>query len=328
MEIVQNIVKVLDRVQKFKFKILNIIEIMEKVFQYYFINENVIKIEYNNHIRKNYLDNIFEDVPFDIIKMVSKKELINIPKINFNCLLGDIGFNKITLSKFLFNKSYHPKSYFQIRELDNDKSYLLKPSSESGGRGIKIIKNIDEIPENHFIQEIIEPDLIDNKKYDLRIYLLIINYNNKNYYYLSKDGKIRLSSDDYDITNFNSVIINSSRIQEDSNIFHQQLKLSSKIDFDYNQIKNITEDILSMIIIKNTNTFNLYGLDFMKDNKGDYYLLEINNLPNFYHKNDSIDITDIKNKIKFQISDILENIICDADNELLFWQLLSPKISV
>jgi len=302
---------------------------MEKIYQYYFINEEVIKIEYSSNLRKNYADDLFEKVPDHIIKMVAKKELIKLKKINFSCLLAKIGYNKIELGKLLCNKTYHPKCYFNLDNISENKKYLLKPASESGGKGIKIVENIKEIPINHFLQEIIEPDFIEGKKYDLRVYLLIIKYNNKKYYYLSTDGKIRISLNNYKIDDAKSVIINSSQINKDSNIFHQQLKWSYLKDYNFNEIEKITADFISLLNIDNVNNiFNIYGLDFIKDINNKYYLLEINNLPNFYHPNDSKDIKEMKTNINQEINNILENIMFDSDNILSFWQLFLPKTNI
>jgi hypothetical protein len=294
---------------------------------YYWINGNLILIEYDN-LKSIY----FKKIASDLIKTIHPKDLKIVPKIYWRSLLRDLSYNKKTLAKFFNNKPYFPKCYFKLEDVDkNDKRYFLKPHQGSQGYGIKVITDLfllEKIPDEFLLQEEIIPDLIHKKKYDIRMYFCIIHYKNNLEFFISTDGKVRISNEDYNLKEEKGSITNSSQIKKESNNFHQQMKWSNLENFntDYKTvIENFKDIILSLKnqkifdIYMGQNIFNLYGVDIIKGNDGKYYLLEFNSNPNFFHQNDSKEITEMKQNILENLEKILENIIYQENNEINFW---------
>jgi hypothetical protein len=99
---------------------------------------------------------------------------------------------------------------------------------------------------------------------------------------------------------------------------------------DYKTVIENFKDIISSLknqkifdTYMGQNIFNLYGVDLIKGYDGKYYLLEFNSNPNFFHKNDSKEITEMKENILENLEKILENIIYQENNEINFWLKLN-----
>jgi hypothetical protein len=298
---------------------------------YYWINGNIILIEYDN-----FKSIYFKKIDSDLIKTIHPKDLKMVPKIYWRSLLRDISYNKKTLAEFFNDKPYFPKCYFKLEDVDkNDKRYFLKPHQGSQGYGIKVINDLfllEKIPDDFLLQEEIVPDLIHQKKYDIRMYFCIIHYKNNLEFFISRDGKVRISNEDYNLQEEKGSITNSSQIKKESNNFHQQMKWSNLENFntDYKTVIENFKDIISSLknqkifdTYMGQNIFNLYGVDLIKGYDGKYYLLEFNSNPNFFHKNDSKEITEMKENILENLEKILENIIYQENNEINFWLKLN-----
>jgi len=301
------------------------------ISNFYWINGNILKIEYEP--QKGIY---FKKIALDLLKTINQKDLQQVPKIYWRSLLREISYNKKTLADFLNKKPYFPKCYFNIEDiknLENNKRYFLKPEQGSQGKGIEIIENLNEIesiPENYLIQEEIIPDLHYQKKYDIRIYFLLIHYQNQYFSFISTDGKVRICSEDYLNNSKSGNITNSSQIKKNSNNFHQQMKWSS-LETHQNDIK-ITKEIFHDVFMElkkhfgkkyhHQNTFNLYGVDIIKDNTGKFFILEFNSNPNYFHPNDSKEIIKMKEEILENSEKILENIIYQETNQINYWMEL------
>lgn len=108
---------------------------------------------------------------------------------------------------------FFPESYFLTQDkeiilskLKKGKVLIMKPPGSSCGRGIEIIHTPEELPpiddeskSKYLFQEYLEaPYLIDNKKWDLRIYVLVTSYNPVRIY-VFHNGLVRFCTEDYDI---------------------------------------------------------------------------------------------------------------------------------
>ncbi|EER05162.1 Tubulin--tyrosine ligase, putative, partial [Perkinsus marinus ATCC 50983] len=91
-------------------------------------------------------------------------------------------------------------AYTNNRSLDPPKTmWILKPVSLSRGRGISVISDISEVHyrEPSIIQEYIEkPLLLDEYKFDLRVYVLVMSFNPLEAY-IYKEGFARLATVKY-----------------------------------------------------------------------------------------------------------------------------------
>ena len=61
--------------------------------------------------------------------------------------------------------------------IDKDNMWLIKPVASSRGRGIRLMTDINNVPDKTLITHYIpNPYLINGKKFDLRLYLFITGY--------------------------------------------------------------------------------------------------------------------------------------------------------
>lgn len=82
---------------------------------------------------------------------------------------------------------------------DRENIYIIKPVASSRGRGVRILTDITTLPQKGMVQKYIyNPHIINKKKYDIRIYVLVTGFNPLKIY-LYDNGIIRFCSEDYDI---------------------------------------------------------------------------------------------------------------------------------
>jgi tubulin polyglutamylase TTLL6/13 len=92
------------------------------------------------------------------------------------------------------------REQFSISSGKSKSFFIVKPAGGSQGKGIFItrtLKEVEELSSSHVCQKYItNPLLIDNKKFDLRIYILITSCDPLRVY-IFKDGLVRLCTEDY-----------------------------------------------------------------------------------------------------------------------------------
>ena len=202
--------------------------------------------------------------------------------------------------------------------------FIVKPVGSSRGRGIRILSDKSEFKhllkkslirhgKNYLISRYIsKPHLINNKKYDLRVYVLISSlYPLKIYIY--KEGLVRFATEDYTKGNYDNVFIhltnysinkqNISRYNINNNNNNENYQNYSKWSFSeyknyfeqnnlidiYNNIMTKVKDIVVKTIIssidditadiafsKKNSLFELYGFDILVDKKFNTWLMEVN----------------------------------------------------
>jgi len=89
-----------------------------------------------------------------------------------------------------------------LRDKKDDTTYILKPSKGRAGRGIKLVKTIQDIPKSAYetetlVQKYIEnPLLMGNKKFDARLYVMIYGVD-PIVAYLCEEGLARFCTHNY-----------------------------------------------------------------------------------------------------------------------------------
>ena len=254
----------------------------------------------------------------------------------YQVLLKDsLYFNYLKMKKefneefnFMPETYYYPDDKYIIKKkfwnytLNLDDLWFVKPAHKWGGRGISILKTLRQIKQDKYLlnKYITNLDLINQKKYDLRLYVLVTGLKPLRIY-LNKEGLIRIASKPFSLNNktitdkyvhltntgINSgskdFIIPNNTNNENANIWNLQTyeNYLNKINVDYNKLKNKIKDIIikSMIsVYKNLtieldnydqndiNFYDVLGYDIIITNKYDPILLEINSGPSTFIHNE------------------------------------------
>ena len=153
--------------------------------------------------------------------------------------------------------------------------------------------------------------LINNKKWDLRLYIVQQILDNKLNTYLFNDGLIRISPYDYKTGDLQSNLTNISQINDNINIINKcNMKFS---DYEYydiilKKIKKVLKDIHNHlnkfldIDSEYLSEFKLFGFDFIVSEDFNIYLLEINKIPSAITKKNSEEKKELKKKLYKSIS--------------------------
>lgn len=244
------------------------------------------------------------------------------------------------LMKNNFNEdfNYMPETYyypfdkdiiinkFKDYSLDVNNLWLVKPIDLDGGRGIFLFESLKMLNYSKYVitKYVTNINLIKNKKYDLRIYVLVTSLKPL-IIYLYKDGLVRIASKNYslDINSIGDKYIHLTNTDvnkynkdynkpknysdENANIWNLKTyqKHLNKNKIDWNNIHekiidviikvivSVQEQILNKIEKDNLNErsfFNIVGFDILITDKYEPVLLEVNYSP-------SVDIYDELDKI-------------------------------
>ena len=270
------------------------------------INENIyikIPISFNDNLKlwnKNIINSLKQltSKNFIITLNASADILCNMLGNNFVRNLG----TKIKISNFLTKKHYYPETYIyngdnNLKFIDNiednlNELWFLKPSNNGCGIGIIIVNNKNDIIKNlqnskkkYVIQRGINPLLIDNKKFDIRIHYIITYYKSQISFYLYNEGFIRLPKNIYDINDLNGEthITTYYLLSKDNNASFMLLnKTNNLYDILFPKIIDIMKDLSkeikkSLINYKSSKIeYQICGPDIMFDNDLNPYILELN----------------------------------------------------
>ena len=216
--------------------------------------------------------------------------------------------------------------------------WIIKPAFQNQGRGIALFNSLKEIQyflgqktigSEWLVQKYIEKPLLYNKrKFDIRVWVVFVD--EKVYFY--KRGYIRTSSDDYSLKNMNNYIHltnnclqkfgdNYSKHEEGNTLSFEDLNHFLKDRFPQFEVtmeNNFVPRMIDIIIDtfmasknifntnKGSNSFELFGYDFLIDEYLRTWLIEINTNPYFGLPN-----TYINDLLPKMIHDML-NIILDS----------------
>ena len=290
-------------------------------------------------IRSNYIygkNNIFINLN-NIFKreQQSCNHLSEFQKV-YQYISGDFIFKKDSLykeykslkKKFNDDFNYMPETFnypedkdlilnkFSKYRLDIDNLWLIKPTNKWAGEGIKFLNSIKSITYKEYIitKYLKNIALINGKKYDLRLYVLISGLKPLRIYFY-KEGLVRIASEKYSITpnnirnkyihltntdvnknNKKYVHPNNSSDENANmwNIFMYKKYLKEKHNIEWNYILVKIKDIIIKTIISlqqniikdndkrnvsDTSFYNLLGFDILLTDEFIPILLEVNHSP-------------------------------------------------
>ena len=246
-----------------------------------------------------------------------------------------------------------PNEYIYLKDkMDKNPNqcWIIKPVASSQGRGIFLTKDINDIMNNCSMiasRYIMNPFLINKKKFDLRIYVLVpsivplriyrytegltrfsaneynsdkndrcahltnyaVNKGNKNYVQNKKPFDIDYNSSKWTLASFRQYL-------EEHNISSENI--FGKIDDIIIKTLISCENSLNNAIIKycafQENCFELYGFDILVDENLNCWLMEVNLSPNL-HFEAPIDLK-IKGEMIAEIFDLIRIVPYDIRNEI------------
>ena len=211
-----------------------------------------------------------------------------------------------------------PKDYFDLKNRAKFTVLIVKPESSCQGKGISLIKKIEDLPERCVAQRYISrPFLIDNLKFDLRLYVLITGCDPLRIF-LHQEGLVRFATEEYreprasledqfiHLTNYAINKTNPKYQQDASERFLGHKRrftwLLTYLDSKGYNVSTLWREI-SGIVIKtlisgtplishlyrsthpddptNSMCFEILGFDILLDSDLKPWLLEVNHTPSF-----------------------------------------------
>ncbi|CAD8112552.1 unnamed protein product [Paramecium sonneborni] len=246
----------------------------------------------------------------------------------------------------------YPETYIypQDRNLLYSKNlnlFIAKPSNGSEGKGIFFPNSMNDLVKKAGLEQLViqkyidNPMLLDNKKFDLRFYILIHKLN-PYICYLNKEGLVRICVDAYEknnknqfahLTNYaincensnyvpcsNDFINDNQSNKQSFSAFRQTLQKNGQDDqILFQNIENLIAQFMKAIYpfilyhsksdkSEQSQNFCIIGLDIILNSEGQPFILEMNSSP-------SLQITQYKNN-KEEISPfdfyVKELVVTDA----------------
>lgn len=264
-------------------------------------------------------------------KMKLYQKINHFPGMHGICKKNYLAWNLNKLLKiFPSDYNFYPKTWVLPADfldfksqLNKKKIFIVKPEASSQGRGIFLIRRLEEIniSERYVVQEYLSnPLLIENLKFDLRIYVLVTGCSPLRVY-IHEDGLTRLATEAYTVPNaknfsnyfmhLTNYAINKNNPSfkynsnpEDDDIGHKRsLKSTYKYLLSIGKNVDLLKEKIDEIILKtifavqpslthaykscqpedftNSMCFELLGFDIIIDNDLNPILLEVNHSPSF-----------------------------------------------
>ena len=298
----------------FNFYWASVKTIKTKIFNPHYkfrLKNNQIINHFPNHIELTRKDLLIKNFKRFFPKLPKKIKSVNGEIIELNI--------KVIPSSFILPSEY--SLFLEEFQKSSDKKYIFKPAGSAQGLGIKLITKLSQaknlstliknskkihssIKEKFVICKYLDnPLLINNRKFDLRTYILVTNYSPLKIY-RHNSGFARLCFSDYSKIKKNdpnkdlySHLTNVS-FQKYSNNYNDHhggkwplrnfylyiennfgKKILDKLKKDIDKIYIISLKTVSNVIINDSHCFELYGFDILIDNNFKPWLIEVNASP-------------------------------------------------
>ena len=332
--------KILERTEEVTIKDPNYFVITNTFSNYYNVKSraaifNNVLANNNKGWNFNYLWKVTEDINPESLLYQNMNKYQYIGRFPLDNTFKD-GLNRFynkLKSKFPEDYNYIPETYLfpdQKREIldkfhdyhyDPKDVWLFKPARDSFAHGIKIIDNYDDIKDakqRRFLisRYVMNPLLINHKKFDMRAYVLVTGMNPLKIYFY-RDGYVKISVKNFTLSHesisdgcihittsdTNLECYEGKEYKYDTDYYDEKSHFWSYLHFErycnkhginYTDIMEQMKDIfiktfisldanfLELIKKRNKydkNLYQIYGLDLMVDENNKVILLELNRNP-------------------------------------------------
>lgn len=234
----------------------------------------------------------------------------------------------------LFTSNFNSKANYILKKNIQRKQGLkltnnLKDILNSSSDGYKIVQR--------YIKDVF---LVNKRKLNIRIYLLIVCKNNNIYAYTTSCGKCLYTNKDYDrnvidfesnITSFNTDLSiydkNPLTLEEFKKYIEKERNINSKKLFKNINLKlkllmdAVYPSLSTLKSLKNKTTFQLFGLDILLTKDLEPYILEANKGPSMQGKLQK----DIEQYVKIQ-EDVLKTVNILPSRKNSFYMIWNKKV--
>ena len=226
----------------------------------------------------------------DLIRKLNKNQKFN----HFPCTY-QIGLKDNMYLHFKYYKKIFPDLYNFVSDtyiLPNDAEnfekiykknknalWIVKPVNMSRGRGVHLLKDLNELKElikkskdEKEIPDLLsryldKPHLINKKKYDLRIYVLVASFSPLRIY-LYYNGFVRFATEEYQQGNYDNIYIHITNysINKNNENYKSNQKSNNEIENNEENINNEEDDSSKWSLVEYRNYFKKLGLNNIMDN--------------------------------------------------------------
>ena len=272
---------------------------------------------------------------------------------------------KCYMSKILQSVNYIPTTFViengilvsNIKQLEKFKmmsekscKWYLKEDNGYGGKNIQILKNCKDFTKyiksnkKYVLQhDVHNPMLYDGRKFDIRIYVIVVYINSKYYYYVHPTSAIRISAFPYDSTStdINNNLTNCSihdKFKYNNLITSQSLLTKSEsnnyeyMEYIYPEMKKILKDLFYRLEknnnFKKTNSnmkgYEIMGIDFIVSENIKQKTTKLNSIG----QNKKVYLLEINRNIGYSLKDKPEKTILEVHQifEDFIDSLLEPLV--
>ena len=224
----------------------------------------------------------------DLIRKLGKNQKYNHFPCTYQIVLKDNMYRHFKAYKKLFPKIYNfvPDTYIlpmdaEIFENIYKKSkktlWIVKPVNMSRGRGVHLLKDENELKEliKKSYDENANPDLlskyldkphvINKKKYDLRIYVLVTSFTPLRFY-IYYNGLVRFATEDYEKANFDNVYIHVTNYSINKNNLNYKANQKNNKEIEEEEENEEEDNSSKWSLVEYRNYFKKLGLTDTMEN--------------------------------------------------------------
>ena len=218
----------------------------------------------------------------DLIRKLGKNQKYNHFPSTYQIVLKDNMYKNFKRFQKLFPKIYDfvPDTYilpidaeiFQnIYKKNKKKLWIVKPVNMSRGRGVHLLKNENELKElikksndenanpDLISKYLDKPHLINNKKYDLRIYVLVTSFTPLRFY-IYYNGLVRFATEDYKRDNYDNVYIHITNYSINKNNLNYKANQKNNKEIEDEEENDEDDDSSKWSLVEYRNYFKKLGL--------------------------------------------------------------------